>query len=268
MTTPPPPWEAHPPLPEDGFSYADAERRLEPDVDPDEDTGPVQVVTQATGWQDDHRSAPRPEDTFAGRFTAPLTVDPRTVRPKGIHPGLIGAAVAGVALVALAVWLLWPAGDTDGADATTAAPTPTVDTDALERLKAVLPPGYSSDACAPAEAAKDAVAMVDCTQNADVGGPPTATYILMKDGDALSTAMDNVVADAKIVNCPGNIQSPGPWRRNATPTKVAGTLVCGLPQGKPLVAWTNDAQLLLSVVRAGPEGPTLDQLYAWWSNHS
>jgi hypothetical protein len=271
-------------LPEDEFFSADAEPGLEPDVDPDEDTGPVQVVTQAdtavnerprpsygpTGWQGDHRSVPRPEDTFAGRFTAPLTVDPRTVpvRHNGIHPGLIAAAVAGVALVALAAWLLWPAGDTDTADSTTAAPTPAVDADALERLKAVLPPGYSSDACTPAEAAKDAVAMVDCTQNADVGGPPTATYTLMKDGDALNTAMDNVVADAKIVNCPGNIQSPGPWRRNATPTKVAGTLVCGLPQGKPLVAWTNDAELLLSVVRAGPQGPTLDRLYKWWSNHS
>jgi hypothetical protein len=281
MTTPPLPWEAHPPLPEDEFSSADAEPRLEPDVDPDEDTGPVQVVAQAvderpppsygpTPWQDDHRPVPRPEDTFAGRFTAPLTVDPRTVpvRHTGIRPGLIGAAVAGVALVALAVWFLWPSGDTDTADPTTAAPTPTVDADALERLKAVLPPGYSSDACTPREAAKDAVAMVDCTQNADVGGPPTATYTLMKDGDALSTAMDNVVADAKIVNCPGNIQSPGPWRRNATPTKVAGTLVCGLPHGKPLVAWTTDADLLLSVVRAGPKGPTLDQLYKWWSSHS
>jgi hypothetical protein len=292
MTTPPPPWEAHPPLPEDEFAFADAEPRPERDVDPDEDTGPVQVVTQPdadvgvgyaqpvderprpsygpTAWRDDYRPLPRPEDTFAARFTAPLTVDPRTVpvRPNGIRPGLIAAAVAGVALVALAVWFLWPAGDTDSVNATAAAPTSTVDADGLERLKAVLPPGYSSDACRPVEATKDAVAMVDCTQNADVGGPATATYTLMKDGDALSAAMDNAVADAKIVNCPGNIQSPGPWRRNATPTKVAGTLVCGLPQGKPLVAWTNDAELLLSVVRAGPEGPTLDQLYKWWSNHS
>ena len=278
MTTPPPPWEAHPPLPEDQYYGAAPEAGLDRDVDPDEDTGPIPVVmptdetvdARPAGWVDTYRPAPRPEDTHAGRFTAPLMVDPRTVpvKPKGARPGLIAAAGAGVALVALVVWMMWPASDTDSAGPTTSSPTPTVDAEAVETLKGVLPPGYPSDACEPADAPKDAVAMVNCAENADADGPPTATYTLMKDGDALRTAMDDVVADAKIVNCPGNIQSPGPWRRNATPTKVAGTLVCGLPQGKPMVAWTNDADLLLSVVRAGPEGPTLDQLYKWWSSHS
>jgi hypothetical protein len=179
------------------------------------------------------------------------------------HAGMIAAAVAAVVLVVLAAWFLWPSGD----DATQAA-TPAIDAAAVDALKDVLPAGYPSEACQPVQAPEGATAKVECSKNTDVGGPPKATYTLMKDADALKQAMDDVIADAGIVNCPGNIQSPGPWRRNATPTKVAGNLVCGLPQGKPMVAWTNDANLVLNVTKAGPEGPTLDQLYQWWSNHS
>jgi hypothetical protein len=79
---------------------------------------------------------------------------------------------------------------------------------------------------------------------------------------------DGVTRGTAVVNCPGNIQSPGPWRRNATPRQVSGTLVCGLQQSRPTVAWTDDIVLLLGVVRADDKGPTLDQLYAWWSSHS
>jgi hypothetical protein len=34
------------------------------------------------------------------------------------------------------------------------------------------------------------------------------------------------------------------------------------------VAWTDDIVLLLADVRADGNGPTLDQMYAWWSSHS
>jgi hypothetical protein len=71
-----------------------------------------------------------------------------------------------------------------------------------------------------------------------------------------------------VVTCPGNIQSPGPWRRNATPQQISGTLVCGVLQNRPTLAWTDDVALLLGVVRADDKGPTLDRLYAWWSSHS
>jgi hypothetical protein len=245
MTTPPPgeadppsdppsdpplPWEAHPPEPGD------------------EDTSPVRVLT------------PR---VYPSRFTEPLAVDPRTttVKRQGNQSTVVAAAVSGVALVGILGWVLWPS-------ATSASSTATVDAEAQNRLTALLPAGYSEDACTPAEGPKGAVAMVNCTKNTDAGGPPSATYALMKDEAALSAAVDAALADADVVDCPGNIQSPGPWRRNATPQKVAGTLVCGMPHGQPQVVWTNDAQLVLNVVRAGPEGPTLDQMYAWWSDHS
>jgi hypothetical protein len=71
-------------LPEDGFYEAD----------PDVDTGLVHIVTPA----DEGYYPPPAEDTFAGRFTAPLTVDPRTVpaRPERARLVPIVAGVAGV----------------------------------------------------------------------------------------------------------------------------------------------------------------------------
>jgi hypothetical protein len=96
----------------------------------------------------------------------------------------------------------------------------------------------------------------------------TATYSLVKDKATLDAAFNAVLAASTRVNCPGNIQSPGPWRRNATPDKTSGTLFCGLRDDRPTVVWTDDARLVVSSVRAGPQSPTFDELYAWWSSHS
>jgi hypothetical protein len=245
-------------LPEDGFYEAD----------PDVDTGPVHIVTPA----DEGYYPPPAEDTFAGRFTAPLTVDPRTVpvRPERARLVPIVAGVAGVLAVGLAVWLFWPSSDPGESMNTPSTPTTTekpVDTEAQAKLLRFLPPGYPSNSCKQVDPPKDALAEVDCTQNADTDGPPSATYTLMRDKAALQAAFDVVVHGTDVVNCPGNIQSPGPWRRNATPHQVSGTLVCGLQQSRPTLAWTDDIVLLLGVVRAD-KGPAFDQLYAWWSTHS
>jgi serine/threonine kinase PknH len=249
---------------------------------PDEDTRPVVAVTRRDEqtvvftpshprptlddggqWVDSLRPAPRLEDTYAVRLSAPKTLDSQRApvkrqRPK---PVVMAAAVAGAALVGTLGWFLWPAGDSGPR-------TPSADAEAQKRLAALLPAGYSPDACTPAELPKGAVAAVNCTKNTDAGGPSSASYVLMKDGVALDAALVEAIANTAVVDCPGNIQSPGRWRRNATPQKIAGTLVCGLPQEHPQVTWTNDARLVLNVARAGPEGPTLDQLYKWWSAHS
>ena len=71
-----------------------------------------------------------------------------------------------------------------------------------------------------------------------------------------------------IVTCPGNIQSPGPWRRNATPQQVSGTLVCSYRDGLAAVTWTTEANLLVSDVHADRAGPARNQLYQWWSAQS
>jgi hypothetical protein len=225
-------------------------------------------------WQQSHRPPHSEQDTFAGRFTAPLTIDPRTtpVKPERIRMAPIAAGMVGVLVVGLAAWLFWPSPDA-GETSNTASPPPTttekpVDAEAQAKLLRLLPPGYPSNSCKQVDPPKDALAQVDCTKNADAGGPPSATYTLVRDKAALQTAFDGVTRGMAVVNCPGNIQSPGPWRRNATPQQVSGTLVCGLQESRPTVAWTDDIVLLLADVRADGNGPTLDQMYAWWSSHS
>jgi serine/threonine protein kinase len=215
---------------------------------------------------------PPQQVSFADRFTEPLTVDPRAVKPKPtgfrLWPVLVGAAVVVVGLVA---WLAWPSSDGTDSPGTASPPSiiaPPLNPAAQQRLSGVLPTGYPVDACTPAAVPDTALSKVDCARNVDAGGPPTATYTLFRDGPSLSAAFDAMVADTRVVNCPGNIQSPGPWRRNATPQRVSGTLVCGFSGAVPTLAWTSDDDLLLSSVDGAEGGPNLDQLYVWWSSHS
>ena len=223
-----------------------------------------------------------------------LSVDRARAPGGGARPGHIGrpasprptgritqqrlllgaAALAAVAFIGgLAFWLLRPsAGTSDSGMAATATSTPPVstppDAEAQARLYGLLPPGYPAGTCKPVTSPEGALAAVSCGQNIDPGGPPSATYTLVGDRAALGVAFDELVKSTSVVNCPGGIQSPGPWRRNATPNVISGTLVCGVQQSEPTLAWTDDAELLISVTQSGPQGPTLEQLYAWWSSHS
>jgi serine/threonine kinase PknH len=235
---------------------------------------PVVEGSDRGEWPQTYRPALPEEDTFAGRFTAPLSVDPRTVPVKTtpVRPGLVVAGVAaGVLALGLAIWQLWPSSGAPEPASSAPAPSTTekpVDTEAQAKLLRLLPPGYPSTACEQVDPPNDALAQVNCTQNADTDGPPSATYTLVRNKAALQAAFDGVVRGTAVVVCPGNIQSPGPWRRNATPQQVSGTLMCGLKENRPTLAWTDDIVLLLGVVRAEQKVPNLDQLYAWWSTHS
>jgi hypothetical protein len=84
-----------------------------------------------------------------------------------------------------------------------------------------------------------------------VGGPPSATSTLGENKAAFDAALNDMAQASTTVNCPGNIQSPGPWRRNATPDKVSGVLFCGVQDGRPTVAWTDEARRVLSEVQSG-----------------
>ncbi|MGV0790332.1 hypothetical protein [Mycolicibacterium sp. XJ1819] len=190
-------------------------------------------------------------------------------------------AIAGILAVlvvgGLVFWLIRSPSE-DGAEPPSAAPAePTTAAPSREaspaaqheaQLQRLLPPGYPADACHPAPAPKDALAQVNCERNVDPGGPLAATFTLFAEKAALDAAFNEAIATAQQVNCPGNIQSPGPWRRNATPDRVSGTLYCGTQEGRPTVAWSDDTKLVLSAVRSGPQGPTFPELYAWWSSHS
>ena len=81
-------------------------------------------------------------------------------------------------------------------------------------------------------------------------------------------SFDNTVQSTTVVNCPHRIQSPGAWHKAATPDKASGMLLCGMRQGFPALAWTNDADLVVGSVRSEHSAPTLEQLYTWWSSHS
>lgn len=185
---------------------------------------------------------------------------------------VVGAAAAAVIALGVLAWSFWPGGDeaeTSGAAETETSTSATESQpDAEARVLGLVPRGYAADACAPVAPPKGALAQVSCGANRDPGGPLAATYTLARDDDALEELFDDVVNTSSVVNCPGNIQSPGPWRRNATPDQTAGTLVCGFQQNKPTVAWTTTADDLISEIHSGPQGPNMVQLYTWWSSHS
>lgn len=183
---------------------------------------------------------------------------------------LLAAATAGVVGLGMLAWAFWPSSDDSDTSAVESSPTAEAETqlDAETRLMGMLPRGYGAEACETVVPPKGALAQLSCTKNDDPGGPLTATYTLAQDGDARQELFDGVLSTSSVVDCPGNIQSPGPWRRNATPQQTAGTLVCGFQQSKPTVAWTTDADQLVSEVQSGPQGPNMVQLYTWWSSHS
>lgn len=250
---PPDPWPSQPSTPEDVY---------EPDPD-DADTGPLPtpLLSAEERWHSGR-------GTWADKFDAPLIVNPRPVRRRERKPivllGLVSLLIV-VVVGALVFWLVRPSTDSDSASPSVTPPTPSPDADRLLRL---VPAGYPSDACKPVGAPKDALAQVSCDENSDKGGPLSATYTLVGNKAGLDAALNSIVRASTMVNCPGNIQSPGPWRRNATPEKTSGVLFCGVKDGRPTVAWTDEARLIVNEVQSGPGGPTFGELYAWWSSHS
>jgi hypothetical protein len=151
---------------------------------------------------------------------------------------------------------------------TKSTPASRRDAEAEARLLQSLSPGYAPGVCEPVEPEPGASAMVNCGTNTDPGGPTSATYTLALDKPALDRVLADAVTADSVLICPGNIQSPGPWRRNATPDKISGTLVCGLQRNVPAIAWSDEERMLVAAIRSDPPGPSLDQLFAWWSTHS
>lgn len=187
----------------------------------------------------------------------------------------LGAAL--IVVVGLITWMTNRSGsdelaaDTDTSQSAAGASQPTTtvsSTEAQARLLKLLPSGYPQDACTASAPTGGAIAEVTCGRNTDLDGPPAATYALFPDATALRQSFDNTVQATTVVTCPGRIQSPGAWHRTATPDKTAGTLLCGMRQGSPVLVWTNDANLVIGSLRTERNTPTLEQFYTWWSSHS
>lgn len=222
----------------------------------------------------DHATEFRPNQ--APRRARPQVSVPKVSAPKLSVPSVsmprpivILWSVAAVLIVAAAVLISLVVRremSDPPAAAPTSTPAPVGDTAAQEQLTELLPPGYPAGSCEPAPIGAGARAVVSCGQNTDPGGPVSSTFTLAEDETALQGAFTDVMSRSSVVVCPGNIQSPGAWRRNASPTSVAGTLYCGTRDGTAVIAWTTTADLLLNVVEA--DTSEMADLYRWWSSHS
>jgi hypothetical protein len=238
------------------------------------------LIAQAEATVDKQR--PQPAPTIRTPSRSPITVEPANPRNKG---PLVAAAVA-AGLLVLGVWgfsaLQSRSSDSESvepqaASSTTASSSSTRSTptkppprpEDFAKVTRVLPPGYPPDTCLPAATTEaGGIATLTCGRNTDAGGPLTGLYTVFPDRTALNDAFDRAVAASEQLICPGNIQSPGPWRRNATPEKTAGILFCGNRDQKPVIVWSDTERLLLSTVQSPGGGPELDALYAWWTQHS
>ena len=215
----------------------------------------------------------------------PPPIVPRPPSRGGPGIGLIvGIAVGAVAVGAGAAYLFLrpsapqdpvaqPTSEVAAESAASAQPGPDQTgpdqtEDANSRLMKALPKGYPAGACEPVARLQGALSTIACTVNRDRGGPVSATYSLLLDTAALDAAMEDLGTTSAVVDCPGRIQSPGPWRHNASLHEISGTLMCGIQNDNPMLAWTNIDDQMFAVVAGRPAGPTLDHLYTWWSTHS
>lgn len=207
----------------------------------------------------------------------PPPVVPRPPAKRGPSIGVIVGITAAVLVIgaASAYLLLRPSTPDDSAVEQSAAPetsaaqTTSADVDDPNaRLMKALPKGYPAGACKPVARLQGAMSTIACTVNRDPGGPMSATYSLLLDTAALDAAIEDLASTSTVVDCPGRIQSPGPWRHNASLHEVSGTLVCGIQNDNPMLAWTDIDQQMIAVTQGRPAGPTLDHLYNWWTTHS
>lgn len=215
------------------------------------------------------RRRPHRADAVAAPPPPRISVTPVESRPRRSKRATIAIAGAAAVLVAMVLaWRLLP--NDDNGPAAISEPTTTSSSPAPSSLIGVLPGGYPPDACRPGEPADRATeAVMTCGPNQDAGGPVSGTYTRSRDAQSLQSALADVVGTAITVVCPGNIQSPGPWRKVAQPDVVQGTVFCGIRDGRPLIAWTLDTENLLAVVESASLGGSgLNDLYAWWASHS
>jgi len=147
--------------------------------------------------------------------------------------------------------------------ATRTAPAPDF-SPAEQQIVGLLPPGYVAGACARAtDPFPNAVASLDCSENATSDTPTYARFTLFKDLDALTGDFQLTAEGMVLSPCPGGSISPAPgtWSSGSDANQMSGKVVCGSVADRANIAWTRDAQLLLATVNGGPD---LNTLYQWW----
>lgn len=134
---------------------------------------------------------------------------------------------------------------------------------AEQQVVALLPPGFSANACARAiDAFPNALASLDCSQNITTDTPTYARFTLYKDLEALIGDFQTTADGMVMLPCPGSTAaSPGTWTYGSDANQISGRIVCGTIADRANLAWTRDAQLLLATVNGGPG---LNGLYQWF----
>lgn len=206
--------------------------------------------------------------------------------PRNTGPlKLAAAAAAGLVLVGFGISAVFsssgdaeaPAAQIESTTETAAAamstPTPPapapLSPEELARVIRDLPAGYTPESCPPKEGVEaGGVGTLACGPNTDPGGPLSGLYTVFRDRTSLNEAFDRAVYASTQKVCPGNMQSPGPWRRNATPEREAGVLFCGTRGETPVVIWSDVERLRIATTLGSPGEANLDALYGWWTQHS
>jgi serine/threonine-protein kinase len=200
-------------------------------------------------------------------------------------PIVVGASALVVVLVLAAVGIYVATKDEDHPQSqptTTSTTTPSATTtprtptttpqggDLESQLLGIMPPGYPSGACTsatpkPNSVWSDALAMVDCDQNTNAGGPSKARYALFANPNVLKAAFDADIKLLQMVTCPGGTANPETWQHPNAPKVDVGMVACGTYENHPNMVWSNQVKLLLCDVFGDP--PAIEDLHTWWTKY-
>jgi serine/threonine-protein kinase len=204
-----------------------------------------------------------------------ITTEPTAPRQPKRWPIIAAAAAVAVVVGAVGTWLVTSPSTSSSDHPTTSVAKPVrpsgrATSDDESKLPSLLPSGYASGACTPANPDPGSVwasaaTVLSCGQNTQPGGPTRATYGLFPDFDTLKKAFDADIANVSLGDCPGEGKSPAPWQPTGAPNVTGGMIACGTSNDHPNLIWTFDKKLMLSEVTGDQ---AVADLHKWWDAYS
>ncbi len=200
-------------------------------------------------------------------------------------PIVAGVAILLVAvLAAVSIWVLTRSDKPvpPNAEGTTTASRSTTSTEtsssgltgANARLLSLLPKGYGPGICQPEDVNPTAIwhnalAIAKCGASSDPGGPTSGLYALFPNLDTLTDAFNvTTSSERRQSTCPQGKASPGNWWDNVDPNVVLGQIECLYNGDDPEFEWSNTSELMIGAVNGSQQGPSIDDLYAWWAKYA
>jgi serine/threonine protein kinase len=241
--------------------------------------GPQYYQGSSSNWAGAPPGTPPP----GGRTPWTQGQQPPPKPKRSPWPIVVGASALVVVLVLAAVGIYVATQDEDNPQphpSASSTPTPTTTKtspktttttaagDLEGQLLSLVPPGYPSGVCTsttpkPNTIWADALAMVECEQNTDPGGPSRAVYGLFANPNVLKDAFDADIKLLQMATCPGGTKNPEPWQHPNAPKVDVGMVACGTYNNHPNMVWSNQVKLLLCDVLGDP--PSIEDLHTWWT---